>query len=494
MTKPAFWALEPSALHNDRLDALIAGMLLAATIVTRVPFRTTVLFNWDSANFALATRFYDVTQHHPHPPGYLLYVAVANLLLPLTGDANAALVSVSLILSAFAPPLTYLLGAALFNRLTGIAGGLFVLTSVTFWSYGGIALAYPALALFSAWVAWSAYRTAWQGDRGAWLPLAIGYGLGAGFRPDLALFLGPIFLAGLSRLGRRRAAAALAVAGGCVLAWLVPTVALSGGPREYWAVLSAYADRDVLDRYASTRGGLSALFFTVRDLVSYTWYSLYALVLPLAAGAVLVVVRRPRPSPRWLFFALWLTPMLLFYVFVHIGDPGYVFIFLPALAVLAGLAVVELALALRPIDPVALAGVAIVVIALANTAIFLGYPRLLTAQGVRASDRQLAAKLEYVRALPNDETILLLSYESYRHLQYYLPDRTASLWVDPFAPTPTTTALSPRTRWLVLVDNRLAGLAGNRLGAELIDGVAMTRVPVEPGQALTFGAGKLSLD
>ncbi|GIW07894.1 MAG: hypothetical protein KatS3mg060_2699 [Dehalococcoidia bacterium] len=469
-------------------------MLAVATMLTRLPVRTTMLFNWDSANFALATRWYDVTQHQPHPPGYFLYVALGHLLLPLfAGDANGALVTVSMLLSSAAPALTYLLGAALFSRLAGLGGGIFMMTSVTFWSYGGLALAYPALAVFSTWVAWSAYRTTWQGDRGAWLPLAVAYGVGGGFRPDLLLFLGPIWMVGLVRVGWRRLGAAVALTAALLASWLVPTVALSGGVGKYLAVLQAYTDRDVLDRYSSTRGGVGALLSTLRDLVSYTWYALYALVLPLVAGAIALLVWRPRPDGRWLFFTIWLAPLLLFYVVVHIGDPGYVFSFLPALCILASQAIVALARRLTSRRTIGLAAAALAAVAMLNAGIFLFSSRLLTAQGVREHDRQLAAKIAALRAAPNDGATLLLSYDSYRHLQYYLPEWRSSLWVDPFAAAPQQTALAPETRWLLVVDDRLTKQRGSLPGAEPAE-AGMTRVPVRPGQTLTFGAGVLALE
>ncbi|MCL6648994.1 MAG: glycosyltransferase family 39 protein [Chloroflexi bacterium] len=494
MTIPALprrWQPSPGAAASD---GVILATLALATLLSRLPFRTSMLFNWDSANFALATRWYDVTQHQPHPPGYLLYVAVGRLLLPLFDEANAALVAVSLALSVGVPPLTYLLGKALFGRLVGLGAALFVLTSVTFWSYGGLALAYPALALFASWVAWSSYRTTWQGQPGAWLPLAVSYGLGAGFRPDLLFLLGPLWAAGLLRLGWRRALATVAVTGLAVLGWLVPTVALSGGLAPYLAVLTAYTDRDVLERYSSTRGGLAALLATLRDLASYSWYALYATTLPLLAGLIALIVRRPRWDGRALFFTLWLVPPFAFYTIIHVGDPGYLFSVLPALALLASQATVSLARWWAPRWGERLAAVGIGLLVLANASIFLFVPRLLTVPGLREHDRLLAAKIAYLRTLPNDGSTLLLAYESYRHLQYYLPEWRTSLWVDPFAPQPVQTALAPETHWLLLVDARLTNARGNRPGAELLPEVAMVRVPVSPGQRLTFGADVLSLD
>ena len=36
-----------------------------------------MLYNWDAVQFALALREYATVEHQPHPPGYILYVALA---------------------------------------------------------------------------------------------------------------------------------------------------------------------------------------------------------------------------------------------------------------------------------------------------------------------------------------------------------------------------------------------------------------------------------
>ncbi len=394
-----------------------------------------------------------------------------------------------MLLSAAAVPVTYGLGMSLFGRAVGIGAALLMIASVTFWSYGGIALAYPALALFSAWTAYSAYRAMWEDDPGAWLPLALAYGVGAGFRPDLLAFLAPVFMLGLVRLGAVRAVAAAGVAAFAVLFWLVPTVALSGGVGKYLAVLNAYTSVDVVERYSSTSGGLVSLGTNLRDVISYTWYALYAITLPLLAGLAALRFRRDH---RWLFFLVWLAPMLSFYVIVHIGDPGYVFAFLPALVILASKGLWEVAhFAGGRQRPVWLAG--IVLVCLANTGVFLFYPRLLTAQGVRQSDRDMAARIGWLQTAPDDGSLLLLSYDSYRHLQFYLPDWMASIWVDPFAATSQTVALPAGVRWLIIVDPRLLSLPGERPPAEPIPGTPMARLPVGQARALTFGGNVLSL-
>jgi hypothetical protein len=51
--------------------------------VSRIWARSRTLWDWDEALFAIAVRSYDVTLHHPHPPGFPLYIAMAIALFPL---------------------------------------------------------------------------------------------------------------------------------------------------------------------------------------------------------------------------------------------------------------------------------------------------------------------------------------------------------------------------------------------------------------------------
>jgi hypothetical protein len=63
----------------DRWDYLFAGALGVLTVLSRLPFRTRMLYSWDAVQFAPALREYDVVKHQPHPPGYILYVGLGRL-------------------------------------------------------------------------------------------------------------------------------------------------------------------------------------------------------------------------------------------------------------------------------------------------------------------------------------------------------------------------------------------------------------------------------
>jgi len=60
-------------------EILIALCLLLITILSRIPFRSQVLYHWDSVNFAFAMQRFDVAAEQPQPPGYIAYVWLCRL-------------------------------------------------------------------------------------------------------------------------------------------------------------------------------------------------------------------------------------------------------------------------------------------------------------------------------------------------------------------------------------------------------------------------------
>jgi len=492
-----------AAPSGIRSDAIIAAAFALLTIVTRFPFRSHRVFNWDAVNFVLALNDYDVRLHHPHPPGYPVFVGMGRVVQLVVPDPNAALVAVAMLLSAGAVAAIYLLGRMLFGQTAGIVAALYLLCSVTFWTNGAVALAYPSLALFTTLVALLAWRC--HRERRVmpiWLPLALSgaYAIGGGFRPDLLLFLLPLWIFGHWRLPLRTIIISGFCVVGIVLAWFIPSVALSGGWSGYWAVFRAYTSDDVLKRYSVAENGPRALLVNMRDTAKYTGYALYALALPVAGAAVWLATRwrelregRTPVRPYIALFLLWMTPMLLFYTWVHIGDPGYVFTFLPALLLIAARFTVELPqiftrLRLARLRQVAIPALLLVVIA-ANTAVFLFRPLALTAHGIRQQDRTIDAKIAYVHAHGNLATTLLVSYESYRHWLLYLPDYRVQFVDVTYGTEADRTVGAPAgVTQIILMDSTLLNAIS---GATPVDAHAIETdrvgvIPSQPGATIHF--------
>src|ERR1700730_1310350 len=86
------WRMSPAGCA-----ALGAGI---AAVATRLPFAARRLWDHDSVQFALGVERYDLAAHHPHPPGYPLYIAVLKLLSALGVDSLDGMVALSILAAA----------------------------------------------------------------------------------------------------------------------------------------------------------------------------------------------------------------------------------------------------------------------------------------------------------------------------------------------------------------------------------------------------------
>src|ERR671933_264633 len=253
--------------------ALASAALVAATVISRLPFMTRTLYAFDSANYALAVRdFYNVAFHQPHPPGYPLYVLFARAIDLAVHDANRSLVLEGIAWSAVGVACTIALARSLFGRPAGLLAGLLLVCTVGFWGYGEVAYPYVALAGETAALALLVYAVL-SGRRLAVLPLALVWAISAGVRWDAAVFCLPLGLWALWSVRWRLRLATVGIAAAAVIAWAVPMIVLSGGWDVYRQVLADYLrvwspqSAYVVGDFAS--GGDTQATYNLNFLVNY---------------------------------------------------------------------------------------------------------------------------------------------------------------------------------------------------------------------------------
>ncbi len=96
------------------------------------------LWEWDEALFCLGMRNYDVASHHPHPPGFPVYIAVAKIARVFTGSDFRALQSVNLIGGVLLFPAMFMLARELRLRFTtSIIAGALLAFFPNVWFFGG---------------------------------------------------------------------------------------------------------------------------------------------------------------------------------------------------------------------------------------------------------------------------------------------------------------------------------------------------------------------
>jgi hypothetical protein len=440
-------------------DTALGVTLAVLTALSRVPFATWILPTWDTVQFALALREYDVVKHQPHPPGYILYVAAGRGIDALLEDPARSLGWLSIGASAVAVFLLYRLAWMLYDRATAVLAAAGFGLSPLFWFHGLVGLSYSAEAMLATAVACLAWRMR-EGRASFAIWSALALALAGGVRQSILVVLAPLWLGmAWAGLGRRRV-----VLGGVVVlavttaAWLGPMVWLAGGPRAY-----LWAARELFDS-------------TVRatTLVGPHWrLNLVALIeaLVLGVGLFLLVLaavaltwprRWPAWGPRAWFFTAWILPPLAVYVGVHFGQYGYLLTVLPALFLVIARAVMIATAWLRArvrgawasaLSASACAGVLALHAAFFVAARPIDVPQptddlsdvarwrasvrahyrygmwATTAPGLREQEAVIATYVEAIRRdLDPADTVLVTelgnprSYPWYRHAMYYLPE------------------------------------------------------------------------
>lgn len=451
-----------------RLDGVAMALLGLLSVALLWPHRSRYLNGWDAVLFALATEDYDIGALRPHAPGYPIYVAAGKTLFPLTGDANAALVSVSLAFAALSVALLYGFLRELAPPRTALAGaGLYLLAPVLVFN-GVVALSYTAEAAASVGLAWLCWRMR-RSPRPA-LAAAIGatLALGAGLRASLVLFITP--LAVFACLPRpfewralwRRGIAGAAGAAGAGVAWFLPMVYATGGLAAWRDTTALQSDWVVFSESVFARGW-PALADHSQRLAFYFQAEVILLGLLLGLALLAILAGRGRRASNPLleippgmpsFFIAWLLPSLLFYLLVFSGwekgPTGYALVLLPGVyalfALLAG------ALLRRSAGAARHPGASRAVAWLAFPLLLSPAPSLVSAWGpflegeVRANDAWVEGWLSVKSHYPPNETAIL-SWYSWAYAKWYFPEYL--MWS--YLPTPSQNGADD---WILTLETR----------------------------------------
>ena len=452
------WAGHTRAWLGRGADVLMMVGLAALTLLSRWPYRARMLYNWDAVQFALALREFDVAKHQPHPPGYLLYVALGRLLNIPLGDPNLAYVALAMVFSAATTVAVYWLARALYDRVTAAAAATLLAVSPLFWFYGSVGLTYAGEAFGASLVAAFAYG-ALRGDPRALYGCAVDLGLVGGIRQSVLVLLFPLCVAcaflGVRSLRRLLIAAALMVV--AVLSWFLPMVWLTGGLRPYLRASTQLYGSVVLP--TSVLGGsLDVTLAQVRYVLASVIVGLGPLTL--AVFALPLYIRRAGWGWGDWFLVAWIVPPAAFYTLVHFGQAGYVLTFLPALVILLSRVLVEVVAVgserlRRPNWRWGLTAAALVPLCLLSTAFFVSarpVPREFnhrtggswmwrakdeahdwimsrTAAALREHEAVIRTYVETIRAVydPSDTALLTevgnpRSYPWLRHAMFYMPE------------------------------------------------------------------------
>ncbi|MBI3696469.1 MAG: DUF2723 domain-containing protein [Acidobacteria bacterium] len=404
--------------------ALDCAFLAFAAVASRFLFRSHLLYDLDSVNFALGLLHFDPELHQPHPPGYFLYICLGRPLLAVLHDANTALVALSILASGAAVVAIYALADLWFGRRAALFAGLIFLFSPLCWFHGTVALTYIFDALLSALVGYLCWQT-YTGRTGFLVPSAIALAAAMGLRQSSILFLGPLWLLSLRKAAVRKILQGIAALGLSVLAWFLPMAVASGGLARYF--ISLY---DLWSRVPAAQTVFSSSFGAAFAL-AVTRLSTITLIFALCFGAAapLLFLKSKDTGLRReekLFTWVWIAPSLLFFTFVYLKfvNSGYLLVASPPIFAWLGTraAAWRLDLPLRAWQKTAV----LASVGALHMAAFLYLPLYCSYRSVRKFEAELRGIQKSLRQVGSPQDTMIVAFDAhflgYRHAGYYLPD------------------------------------------------------------------------
>ena len=184
----------PTGFSLSPRQRLIYWLLFLFCAGTRFLAMARSLWDWDEALFCLGMRAYDVTSHHPHPPGFPVYIGLGRLVRLLVHDDFRALQAINLAAGMLVFPAVFMLARELrFRFVTAAIAGTLCAFLPNVWFFGGTAFSdVPSIVLvvFAVALLFRGCR-----DANAYIAGAFLLALAVGIRPQnflIGLFPGAL--------------------------------------------------------------------------------------------------------------------------------------------------------------------------------------------------------------------------------------------------------------------------------------------------------------
>ena len=328
------WGSTEAPKASDSRERGAWLVLLLGLALSRFAVMPEVIFEWDSANYVLGTRDFNVFEHQPHPPGNPLFVLMLWLVGPM-GAGPLQFLIVNTLLGGGAILLLGWMARPLVGPRGAFAIGLAFALCPPFWFQGAVTTAYVA-ECFTVTVAGAVALGLARGTLS--LPLGAFFAaMALGLRPSAVPAIAPVLAYGIWLA--RPSFKPLAISGGVFVAtclvWTVPIFVSAGGVAPYREASAALWDWQV--ELGSLLGDGRIVQANASKLLRYLFDALNILWFALVFNGVVLLVRRRLPWKSLLFCAIWTVPGALVYALHHLAKSAYVLTLVPACFLLVAL-------------------------------------------------------------------------------------------------------------------------------------------------------------
>ncbi len=313
-------------------------ILVVLVILTRLPFATSMLYEFDSVDFAVGTFRYSLEQVTPHFPGYILHILFAKLILLFTTDINAAFVAISIVLSIGSVLYLWRAAAVLRGERVGIiAAGIWLFLPI-FWFYGLVATVYEYEAFFACAFLYhgiKVYRK--EQPHLHYILLGLLLSIATGARQSSFVFFAPalLFLALIANIKARTFFSSVLLFILASICWILPLVSMSGGWDAYWH--AARAEHIYQSQSVFFGNSFKEHFKVIAKVLGY----LAGAILPLLPALLYCLFTNFKPLLKFFneqrkkqivqYISLIGLPALVFYLAIFFMKAGYLLNVLPAI-------------------------------------------------------------------------------------------------------------------------------------------------------------------
>ena len=310
-------------------------VVFALLLLTRIPAMANYM-SVDNVNLAFSLDKFDPRIHQPQPPGYPFFVGFARIVNFVLRDPERSFIAISLLVSAGSLLTAFSLGRRMFSPWAGAAGAFLLLVNPVFWHSSLDGPLRPNLALFSLLTAYCGWRC-WNGEKQFAMWGAAALGIGSGFRPDLIVFVFPVWLIS-TWVGTRSWQAVLkglAVLAAIVALWVGALIIAMGGLRSFLDIMFGYAVDQSRSESIVLGSSILAWLRQVNRLVIWNGLAVISWIwaLPFYFRNR---DRLPITSAQGIFLFFWLVPGLIVQALIHVAAPGHTLFSVAALCVLGG--------------------------------------------------------------------------------------------------------------------------------------------------------------
>ncbi|MBK5259770.1 MAG: hypothetical protein JJE51_09270 [Thermoanaerobaculia bacterium] len=234
----------PLSPLSKRERLLVAASTIVVTL-SRIFFRARSPWDWDEILFALALDDFDVPNHHPHPPGFPLFVGAAKIFVTAGLSHFHALQLVNLIAGALLIPAMFLFCRELRMKFAvAVSAALLFAVLPNVWFFGETAFSDVPSVVLALLACGLLLRGCRSGH--AYLGGAVLLAVAAGFRPqNLVIGLLPAVIATWHQLRARafsRVALAILAPAAIVVASYWAAAHASGGWKIYREAVIAHQE------------------------------------------------------------------------------------------------------------------------------------------------------------------------------------------------------------------------------------------------------------